>query len=106
MGFYCSRFTIPIGSDFLHHFNLLVDMRKRRFIDANTELSVAGCKANTSPISPVFFIAADDDPYQTRLRSYPELTNLNFFVSKSTHSSTLELFFLALFGSHDKSEST
>ena len=29
-----------LGSDFLHHFNLLVDMRKRRLIDGNTELSV------------------------------------------------------------------
>ena len=29
-----------LGSDFLHHFSLLVDMRKRRLIGANTELSV------------------------------------------------------------------
>ena len=77
-----------LGSDFLHHFNLLVDMLKRRLIDANTELSVTGFKANTSPISPVFFIAATDDPYQILLRSWPELTNLNFVVSKSTHSTT------------------
>ena len=77
-----------LGSDFLHHFNLLVDMRKRQLIDGNTELSVTGYKANTSPISPVFFIAATDDPYQILLRSYPELTNLNFVVSKSTHETT------------------
>ena len=63
-------------------------MRKRLLIDANTELSVTGIKANTSPISPVFFIAATDDPYQILLRSYPELTNLNFVVSKSTNSAT------------------
>ena len=63
-------------------------MRKRRLIDGNTELSVTGCKVNTPPISPVFFIAATDDPYQILLRSYPELTNLNFVVSKSTHSTT------------------
>ena len=82
-------FTAAIlGSDFLHHFNLLVDMRKQRLIDGNTELSVTGCKAITSPISPVFFIAATDYPYQILLRSYPELTNLNFVVSKSTHSTT------------------
>ena len=66
-----------LGSDFLHYFNLLVDMCKRRLIDANTKLSVMGFKANTSPISPVFFIAATDDPYQTLLRSYPELKNLS-----------------------------
>ena len=77
-----------LGSDFLHHFNLLVDMRKRRLIDANTKLSVTGFKANTSTISPVFFIAATANPYQTLLRSYPELTNLNFVVSKSTHPTT------------------
>ena len=70
-----------LGSDFLHHFNLLVDMRKRR-------LSVTGFKANTSPISPVSFIAATDNLYQILLCSYPELTNLNFVVKKSTHSTT------------------
>ena len=69
-----------LGSDFLHHFKLLVDMRKRRLIDAYTELSVTGF--------PVFFIAATDDSYPTLLSSYPELTNLNFVVSKSTHSKT------------------
>ena len=74
-----------LGSDFLYHFNLLVDMCKRRLIGANTELSVTSFKANTSPISPIFFTAATDDPYQTSLRSYPEITNLNFVVSKSTH---------------------
>ena len=47
-----------------------------------------GFKADTSPISLVFFIAATDDPYQILLRSYPELTNLNFVVSKSTYSTT------------------
>ena len=77
-----------LASDFLHHFDLLVDMRKRRLIDANAELSITVFKANTSPISPVFFIAATDDPYQTLLRSYLELTNLNFVVSKPTHSTT------------------
>ena len=77
-----------LGSDFLHHFNLLVDMRKRRLIDGNTEHSVTGYKANTSPISPVFFIAATGDRYQILLRSYPELTNLNFVLSKSTHETT------------------
>ena len=77
-----------LGSDFQHHFNLLVDMRKRLLIDANTELSVMGFKVNTSPISPVFFIVASNDPHQILLRSYPELTNLNFVVSESTHSTT------------------
>ena len=77
-----------LGSDFLHHFNLLLDMRQRRLIDGNTELSITSYKANTSPISPVFFIAATNDPYQILLRSYPELTNLNFVVSKSTHETT------------------
>ena len=52
-------------------------MRKQRLIDANTELSVTGIKANTSPISPVFFIATTDDPYQILLRSYPELKAAN-----------------------------
>ena len=63
-------------------------MRKRRLINGNTELSVTGYKANTSPINPVFFIAATDDPYQILLHSYPELTSLNFVVGKSTHETT------------------
>ena len=70
-----------LGSDFLHHFNLFVD----DLLTAIRQLPVTGFKAS---ISPVFFIAATDDPYQILLRSYPELTNLNFVVSKSTHSTT------------------
>ena len=55
-------------------------------IDANTELSIPGLKSTVSSISPVFFIAASDDPFQTLLSSFPDLTNLNFVVSKPTHS--------------------
>ena len=77
-----------LGSDFQQHFNLLVNMRKPRLIDGNTELSDTGFKANTSPISLVFFIATIDDPYHTLLRSSTELANLNFVVSKPTHSTT------------------
>ena len=74
-----------LGSDFLRYYNLLVDMRRRRLIDANTELSVPGLKSIVSSISPVFFIAASDDTFQTLLSSFPDLTNLNFVVSKPTH---------------------
>ena len=60
-------------------------MRRRRLIDANTELSVPGLKSTVSSISSVFFIAVSDDPFQTLLSSFPDLTNLNFVVSKPTH---------------------
>ena len=74
-----------LGSDFLHYYNLLVDMRGRQLIDANTELSFLGLKSTVSSISPVFFIATSDDTFQTLLSSFPDLTNLNFVVSKPTH---------------------
>ena len=73
-----------LGSDFLPHFNLLVDMRKQWLIDANTELSVTGFKGNASPTTRYFSLP----PLTTHTRPYPELTNLNFVVSKPTHSTT------------------
>ena len=75
-----------LGSGFLHHYNLLVDMRGRRLIDTNTELSVPDLKSTVSSLCPVFFIAASDDPFQALLSSFLELTNQNFVVSKPTHS--------------------
>ena len=61
-------------------------MRGHRLIDVNTELSVPGLKSMVSSFIIVFFIAASDDPFQALLSSFPELTNLNFVVSKATHS--------------------
>ena len=75
-----------LGSDFLHHYNLLVDKRRRLLIDANTKLFVPGLKSTVSSISPVFFIAGSGDLFQALLSSFPELTNLNFVVNKPTHS--------------------
>lgn len=75
-----------LGSDSLHHYNLLIDMHGHRLIDANTQLFVPGFKTMVPSISPSFFIAASDDPFQTSLSSFPELTNLNFVVNKPTHS--------------------
>ena len=74
-----------LGSDFLHHYNLLVNMRRRRLIDANTEPSVPGLKSTVLFINPVFFIAASNGPFQELLSSFPEMTTLNFVVSKPTH---------------------
>ena len=61
-------------------------VRGRRLIDANTELSVPGLKSMVPSINPIFFIAASDDPFQALLSSFPELTNLNFLMSKPTYS--------------------
>ena len=63
-------------------------MRGHRLINAIMKLSVPGLKSTVLSISPVFFIAASDDPFQALLSSFLELTltNLNFVVSKPTHS--------------------
>ena len=61
-------------------------MRGCWLIDANMECSVPGLKSTVLSISPVHFIATSGDPFQALLHSIPELTNLDFVVSKPTHS--------------------
>lgn len=60
-----------LGIDFLHHFDLLVDTRRRRLLDNTTNLAVNGILADTAPISPVYNIPDTPAFYSSLTNNYP-----------------------------------
>lgn len=62
-----------LGADFLSHFGLLVDMARKRILDATTGLSVIG---KSSPVHPFAFTLLCDlpSPYRELLNEFPSLT--------------------------------
>lgn len=67
-------FTI-LGADFLKKFNLLVDVRKQRFIDGSTFLPTPTCVSTNTLFRPSFFIAAVRNQFHSLLVSFPELVD-------------------------------
>ena len=61
-----------IGADFLKHYNLLVDLNRRRLVDPNTTLFNTGTliKLKTPTISTI----DSSHKYQTLLKEFPEIT--------------------------------
>lgn len=61
-----------IGADFLEHFDLMVDLRKRRLVDSLTKLAtITGVtKSNIAKISTI----NDDNKYARVLREYIDIT--------------------------------
>jgi len=69
--FYIGEVSKPIlGTDFLSHFNLLVDIRQRRLIDGNTNAKVPGHIANISALQLSCLNSNVAAPY----RYFPSLT--------------------------------
>ena len=64
--------TPIIGIDFLAHYNLLIDPRNRRLIDATTNLSTYGKVANEN--LPSVKTVVGDSPYHRLLAEFPDLT--------------------------------
>ena len=65
-----------LGADFLRNFGLLVDMRKRRLIDTNTQLHIQGIlSADPSP-SPSICPKDASNPYLTLLSEFSSLTQV------------------------------
>lgn len=60
-----------IGAEFLSHFVLLVDLRRRRLWDRTTSLSSTG-RIGTGEAETVKTIARDS-PYHQLLAEYPDL---------------------------------
>ena len=61
-----------IGADFLDHFGLLVDLKRRRLLDNTTSLSSRGRTA-IEEVDSVKTIG-EDSPYHQLLAEYPDLT--------------------------------
>ena len=65
-----------IGSDFLRHFALLVDMRQHQLTDMSTHLRIQGIVMQDPLPSPVFTPRNTGDPYLTLLSQFPTLTQV------------------------------
>ena len=65
-----------LGADFLRHFGLLVDMQKRKLIDAHTHLYIQGTISHITSPSPSYCPKDTNNPYITLLSAYPALTQV------------------------------
>lgn len=75
-----------LGADFTQHFNLLVDIRNRRFIDGATLLSVSGKRTQlqSSRLSPL--LLPPDSPYIDIMQEFPSLVRPCTFTNQMRHN--------------------
>ena len=60
-----------LGADFLHHFGLVMDLRKSKLVDTNTHLQISGIFAKAFSPNPTFLppVNASADNQYTQLLS-------------------------------------
>lgn len=75
-----------IGADFLHKFNLLVDIRNHRLIDNTTKLSTVGIQSNAVVCSIRTY--ADSHNFADILREFPTVTIPQAYTSTVTHQTS------------------
>ncbi len=74
-----------LGADFLKHFNLLVDLKRKQLIDATTHLQVKGMitPRRQPPLHPIWNISANHNNnscmYRSILTSFPSLIRFSTF---------------------------
>lgn len=72
-----------LGTDFLSHFNLLVDLRHKRLIDNDTKLNVPGYLGNISSLQvPQLKM---NTPYSDLLKEFPEITRSSITSQQQKH---------------------
>lgn len=64
-----------IGADFLTHHGLLVDVKRRRLLDATTFLSIQGIAAPATTVVARSFATVAEGPFAALLQEFPELTS-------------------------------
>lgn len=79
-----------LGADFLHHFNIMVDLKKKRLVDTHTQLYVQGILSpSPSPAPSLPTPSATTDDYTKLLSQFPELTQVhNYNDSPVRHDVT------------------
>ena len=84
--------SFPIlGPDFLHHFNLSVDLRHRRLIDTTTNCSAIASVVSASALSPSFLSPADtftSDSFSNLLAEFKDITQPHYHERPITHNVT------------------
>ena len=62
-----------LGIDFLQHFDLLVDVKRRRLLDRHTSLQVSGTPSTVAAITPLYATPDTSLPFGNLLAEYPTL---------------------------------
>ncbi|CAB3388540.1 Hypothetical predicted protein [Cloeon dipterum] len=75
-----------IGSDFLHHYDLLIDLRNQRLIDTSTSLSIVGRTSRCATLSVSYTRA--EGPFHDLLNGFPDLLK-PFSPDKTVKHSTV-----------------
>ncbi|XP_015111521.1 uncharacterized protein LOC107037474 [Diachasma alloeum] len=75
-----------IGADFLHHFNLLPDLRNGAIIDSATGLQSHGQSARFRATSVKLLEITEDSPYASILKEFPAITKPGGLLRKAEHS--------------------
>ncbi|GFS89776.1 RT_RNaseH_2 domain-containing protein [Trichonephila clavipes] len=75
-----------IGTDFLKHFNLLIDTKKKRLVDVETSLFTSCVFSNI--VQPSILTVDANISFKNILSEYPDLSN-PFLISKSASHGTV-----------------
>lgn len=67
--------TPILGADFLHHFQLLIDMTHHRLVDTTTSLAVKGIISPVESPSPSLLPRKPAPPFAALLAEFPGITN-------------------------------
>ena len=74
-----------LGSDFLDHSGLLLDVRGRQLVDPSTLKSIPLTTHGHSKVSPPTLYIATGNRFASLLSEYPSLTSLTFSAAKPKH---------------------
>lgn len=77
-----------IGADFLSHFHLLIDVKRRRIIDNITSLHVDGVSCSRREVTPLLTNPETPCRFTRLLRRFPEITNPTLHAPSVKHSVT------------------
>ena len=81
--------TPILGADFLHHFNFLVDVKKRRLIDPLTNMSVVGTPSKCLALSLVYGDQDSTNPLESMLiREFAIITKPVYSADDVKHDVT------------------
>ncbi|GFT72366.1 transposon Tf2-11 polyprotein [Trichonephila clavipes] len=72
-----------IGADFLKHFNLLIDLKKKRLVDMETSLFTPCVFSNI--VEPSILTVAANISFKNILSEYPDLSNPSLISKSASH---------------------
>ncbi|GFV05315.1 transposon Tf2-9 polyprotein [Trichonephila clavipes] len=72
-----------IGADFLKHFNLLIDLKKKRLVDVETSLFTSCVFSNI--VQPSILTVDANISFKNILSEYPDLSNPSLITKSASH---------------------